>query len=68
MIRCVVESRSGPDLYEVVGDIMEDEMGNLTPQFHCDCPGCAYRGDCRHTTLVQRWLTEGLRMLEATEG
>ena len=68
MIRFTVASASQPQtFYDVVGDVMEDELGQLCPQFHCECKGCTYRGRCRHIDMVQRWLLDGLRNMEITE-
>ena len=68
VIRFTVASASQPQTYyEVVGDVLEDELGQQSAQFHCECPGCTFRGRCRHTAMVQKWLLDGLRNMEITE-
>lgn len=64
MIRWEIASLSNKgETHEVVAEIHSDELGRDVERFFCTCPGYTYRGDCRHITLTQQWLGEGLRTM-----
>ena len=65
MIRWTIASQSEVgESHEVLCERQHDELEREVEQWFCTCPGFVYRGRCRHITLVQQWLVEGLRNME----